>query len=249
MLRQVQNQILLTIVLTSAAALLLVRALPLSNAFAMKVPVIAGLGGAVLWHLVSDARSLVSFGAANTVTLIRAGIVVLLIGLIGEAGHVTTAYFAALAALVVLTLDGVDGKLARRRGEASAFGARFDMETDAVLILCLSLLAAWWNKAGLWVVASGMMRYGFIAAGRLLPWMTMDLPARLRRKVICVLQVTTLIACLVPFIERPLSETLALLGLVVLTISFVLDIVWLYMHRAERNADARRTPTEGEVPS
>ena len=38
----------------------------------------------------------------------------------------------------LLILDGVDGRVARARGEVSAFGARFDMETDALLLLCLS---------------------------------------------------------------------------------------------------------------
>jgi phosphatidylglycerophosphate synthase len=32
-----------------------------------------------------------------------------------------------------LTLDGVDGHVARARGEATAFGARFDVETDPAL--------------------------------------------------------------------------------------------------------------------
>ena len=42
-------------------------------------------------------------------------------------------------------LDGVDGWLARRSGIASAFGARFDMEIDALLILVLAVLA--WRSA------------------------------------------------------------------------------------------------------
>ena len=41
-------------------------------------------------------------------------------------------------------LDGVDGRLARKYGASSRFGARFDMEVDAVLICVLALLA-WRN--------------------------------------------------------------------------------------------------------
>ena len=62
-------------------------------------------------------------------------------------------------------LDGVDGWLARRHRIASAFGARFDMEIDALLILALSVLAWRHEKAGAWVVASGLLRYAFVAAG------------------------------------------------------------------------------------
>ena len=45
----------------------------------------------------------------------------------------------ALAGLVLL-LDGVDGWLARRGGWCSRFGARFDMETDALLVLLILLV-------------------------------------------------------------------------------------------------------------
>ena len=43
---------------------------------------------------------------------------------------------------VALALDGVDGWWARRTGTCSAFGARFDMEVDAFLILVLSVYVA-----------------------------------------------------------------------------------------------------------
>ena len=43
-----------------------------------------------------------------------------------------------MLASVALILDGVDGKVARRTRNASAFGARFDMEVDAFLILVFS---------------------------------------------------------------------------------------------------------------
>ena len=62
-------------------------------------------------------------------------------------------------------LDGVDGWLARRDQTASRFGARFDMEIDALLILALSVLAWRHDKAGEWVVISGLLRYVFVAAG------------------------------------------------------------------------------------
>ena len=51
----------------------------------------------------------------------------------------------------------------------SAFGARFDMEVDALLILVLSAGVWWFDKAGAWVWLSGLLRYAFIAAGWGLP--------------------------------------------------------------------------------
>ena len=49
---------------------------------------------------------------------------------------------------VAMLLDGTDGRVARRTGTTSAFGARFDMELDAFLLLALSVLV--W-QSGRWV--------------------------------------------------------------------------------------------------
>ena len=47
-----------------------------------------------------------------------------------------------MLAIAVTVLDGADGWLARRSGVSSAFGARFDGEVDAFLILALSVAVA-----------------------------------------------------------------------------------------------------------
>ena len=65
-------------------------------------------------------------------------------------------------ASVALVTDAVDGRVARRTGTVSAFGARFDMETDAALLLVLSTYVA--RDLGLWVLAIGLARYVFLAA-------------------------------------------------------------------------------------
>src|SRR5207344_2274781 len=91
-------------------------------------------------------------------------------------------------ALAATALDGVDGWLARRTRMASAFGARFDMETDVFLVLALSVLAWQYGKAGAWVLLCGLMRYFFVAAGRLWPWLQGPLAPSFRGKTICVVQ-------------------------------------------------------------
>ena len=68
-----------------------------------------------------------------------------------------------------LVLDAVDGYVARRTATVSAFGARFDMETDAFLILVLSACVA--GQWGWWVLVLGLARYLFVAAGWALPWL------------------------------------------------------------------------------
>jgi phosphatidylglycerophosphate synthase len=133
-------------------------------------------------------------------------------------------------------LDGVDGWLARRSKIASRFGARFDMETDALLILTLAVLAWQLGKAGPWVLLSGALRYAFVLAGLALPWLQAPLPASSRRKAVAVSQTVALLVVIAPFAPRAVSEPLAAIALMGLVISFVTDGVWL------KRATARDTP-------
>jgi phosphatidylglycerophosphate synthase len=95
-----------------------------------------------------------------------------------------------------LTLDGVDGRVARARGEASAFGARFDVETDAAMLIVLSVAVAALGIAGWWVLAIGAMRYGYIATSLVVPALKTPLPYRFSGKVIAVVQAVALLTAL-----------------------------------------------------
>ena len=57
----------------------------------------------------------------------------------------------------------MDGWVARRTDSVTAFGARFDGEVDAFLILVLSVAVS--AAVGWWVVVAGLARYAFWAAG------------------------------------------------------------------------------------
>ena len=126
------------------------------------------------------------------------------------------AWLAVTLGTTVAFLDGLDGYLARRSDQASEFGARFDMETDAALILVLAILAWQYDKAGVWVVLSGLLRYLFIAAGWWWAWMRAPLPSSFRGKLICVIQIVVLIVVLVPGVTPPLSVVLSAAGLAAL---------------------------------
>ena len=179
------------------------------------------------------------FGWPNRVTLARAALVAVLAGLlvapsaIAEHGRL----LAALAALA-LVLDGLDGWLARVTGRVSAFGARFDMEIDALLILVLSLALALTGKVGPWVLAIGLMRYVFVGAGRAWPELTADLRPSAPRKIVCVLQGIVLAACLVPAVSADWARGLAALALLALAASFLRDTVEL-MRRSDPAGDPR----------
>jgi len=171
-------------------------------------------------------------GAANMVTSIRATLVVLLATLVPQ--HAVTrdqAWLAVIAASTASALDGVDGWLARRAGTASKFGARFDMETDALLILVLSILAWRWGKAGAWVLASGLMRYLFVAAGWVLPWMNGPLSPTMRGKTVAVIQMVALIVAIGPIVPTALSTAGAAGALALLCWSFAIDVRRLWAGR------------------
>jgi phosphatidylglycerophosphate synthase len=167
------------------------------------------------------------FGAANGVTTGRVALVALVGGLIAVDAGSPGLWLAVVLASIEASLDGVDGWLARRTGLRSEFGARFDMETDALLILVLSILVWQHGKAGGWVLACGLMRYGFVAAGWVLPWMARPLRSTPRGKTVAVGQIVGLIVAVAPIVPAPYSALMAAVTLAALVWSFAVDIVWL----------------------
>ncbi len=169
-----------------------------------------------------------TFGIANCVTAVRAVLVALAATAIARSPAPSMAWFVVGTAIAATVLDGVDGWAARRLGESSAFGARFDMEVDALLILVLSMLAWRWGKAGAWVIASGLLRYLFVVAGWVWPFMERPLLPSRRRQTICVIQIVALIAVVTPAVTPPLSTAVAAGALALLAGSFAVDLWWLY---------------------
>ena len=180
-----------------------------------------------------DGHPFAALGAANRVTIGRAMLVSLLMALAGEPRLPRAAATAVVVAAVAALLDGVDGWLARRSGMASAFGARFDMETDALLVLVLAILVWHYDKAGVWVLAGGLMRYAFAAAGWILPWMAGRLTPTFRGKAVAVAQSVGLIVALAPIVPQPLSAAIAGAALAALTWSFSVDVRRLWRQRDE----------------
>jgi phosphatidylglycerophosphate synthase len=206
--------------------------LPVGPLYAFKAPAAFAVLMLVSIGFLQQHHPFSRFGAANQITTVRALLVTLIVGLVGEAPSPAIATGAVAASLVVTLLDGVDGWLARRHRTASAFGARFDMETDALLILALSILAWRFGKAGAWVILSGAMRYAFVAAGAQWSWLAAPLPPSRRRQTVCVLQVGALVAAIVPALPTSSSAAVAAIALVALSASFLIDTVWLWRRAA-----------------
>ncbi len=168
-------------------------------------------------------------GAANRVTLARAALAIPLAALCvpPAALRATGAWWVIGVATVVMILDGLDGRVARRTGTGTAFGARFDMELDAALILALSVLVWSSGRAGPWVLLIGLMRYGFLGAALVRPALGAELPDSFRRKVVCVVQGVVLLVALGPIIPPAMATAVLAAGLAALAYSFAVDVRWL----------------------
>lgn len=168
------------------------------------------------------------FGYANSVTTIRAILAALAAGLIGPPASPGVLWALIGLTALMAVLDGVDGWLARATRMASVYGARFDMETDAAFVLVLSILVWQHEKAGAWVLVSGLMRYAFVAAGWMQPWLAAPLRATRRGRTVAIGQMIGLGAALAPIVPWPASAVVAGVALVALCWSFAVDIAWLW---------------------
>lgn len=219
----------------AAGAIVAQRHLDLEGLYVLLV--VAGfVAGAAIALSVAARHLRGSFGAANHVTLFRGALIALVAGLIVTESTPAVLWFAIAVAGSALLLDGIDGSLARRFKLASPFGARFDMEMDAVSTLVLATLVWHFDKAGIWVLASGLMRYAFVAAGREWMWLRAPLPPSRRRQTVCVVQIAALLVCLAPFVPPSQSARIAALALVLLCASFAVDTLWLHRNAALQRA-------------
>ncbi|MEX2629286.1 MAG: CDP-alcohol phosphatidyltransferase family protein [Tistlia sp.] len=202
-------------------------ALGLAPAIAVRALLLyAGLALLVLFGLPGHLP-LTRFGPANAITLLRAAVACWLAALIGQDLPPGLAWLPAPVAGFALLLDGFDGWAARRGGWASAFGARFDLESDAFFLAVLAGLAVDQDRLGPWILLAGALRYLFVAAGRLGPWLRRPLAPCWSRKAAYVLTAGVLVGCLVPGVPAAVAEPAAAGALALLVASFLRDVATL----------------------
>jgi phosphatidylglycerophosphate synthase len=164
---------------------------------------------------------------ADWITLVRALLTAGVAALVADS-FVRPAHLTSLIVIagVAIALDAVDGQVARRTETASALGARFDGEVDAFLILVLSVAVS--RDLGGWVIVIGAMRYAFLVAGWVVPWMAAPLPPRYWGKVVAAVQAIVLTVVASGALPRLVSIVAVGLALVLLVESFGHNVVWLY---------------------
>lgn len=182
-------------------------------------------------------------GPADRVTLVRAVLSLVVAFLVWYAAG--PALLVTLAS-VALALDLLDGVVARRTGTVSEFGARFDLEVDAFLILVLSVNVG--RSLGWWVLLIGAARYLLWAAQALVPWLRGQVAPRRWRKVVAAYQGVALTVVSAELLPRGVAVGVVLVGLVALAVSFGTEAWTLARARAGRlprrvGADPRRVGT------
>ena len=202
------------------------------------VGVTCGVVAASLVGYGSSAFGVTALGPADWVTLTR----VVLAGGVAALAADPTAPHGSVTALVTLSvvalvLDAVDGQVARRTGTASPFGARFDGEVDAFLILVLSVYVS--RSAGAWVLAIGAARYALLVAGWVLPWLRRTVPPRYWRKVVAAVQGIALTIAAANDLPQTLTTVVLIGAMALLAESFGRDVIWMWRRRGLELAAGR----------
>lgn len=141
-------------------------------------------------------------------------------------------------AVPAVLLDAADGWVARRSDSVTAAGGRLDMETDAALLVVLSLPLA--VAIGPWVLATGAMRYAFLAAAWWRPALGHRLAFSQFRRVVAGTQGVVLAIAVLPALPVAVAAVAVSAALVLLLASFGKDVFTL-----ERSFTARGSAVDG----
>lgn len=97
-------------------------------------------------------------GYANWITFLRN----LLTFILGFSFFYLNDFLIISLALLIISLDGADGYLARKFNTQSTFGAYFDMETDAFFVALMSLILLKEEYVEYWILIPGFLRYFYV---------------------------------------------------------------------------------------
>jgi phosphatidylglycerophosphate synthase len=166
----------------------------------------------------------------NLVTALRLAIVVTM----GSLLHRAPGWYWAAAVGIIFALDYVDGWVARRTGGTSAFGAHFDMETDALVVLVVDLELFLRGQHGAWILTTGLLRYAYVVCVALFPPRGGEMPrSSLGRNAFGTLVVGLAVALALP---GTVGTAGALVGTLAVTFSFARAFQWSYLVKPRTTA-------------
>jgi len=217
--------VLLAVCATTTWSLLL-----FSASYLVEVSVLYSIFVSILVKFMPDECRTSGMGWANRITILRAILSISVCASVFHWESLSASGYWWLISMTILamTMDALDGWVARHTHTESSFGARLDMEIDAFLLLSLSLLVFLSGKVAFWIVFLGLIRYCFVICGEIWPFLQKELPVSWRRKIVCVIQGIALVICLVPLTSESLAWRIGASSLGLLLSSFWIDIRWLY---------------------
>lgn len=165
------------------------------------------------------------FVVPNSVTALRSALTLL----VPLALHEAPGWAVAAACAVIFALDGCDGWLARRLNAVSAYGARWDMEADAVFLLLIEFELWQRGRVGVWVIGTGLLRYAYVLCLALFPNRAGPVPRfALARHAFAILVSGLSLAWLLP---DPWAAWIAAIAAVPIGLSFAYSFIWSYSRR------------------
>jgi phosphatidylglycerophosphate synthase len=134
------------------------------------------------------------------------------------------------AVIGIFVLDWLDGWLARLVGATSAFGAHFDMETDAIVVLVVDVELFTRGRLGAWILTTGVLRYLYVVSIALFAPPGGEAPrSTLGRNAFGTLVTGLCVALASP---TAVGGAAAALGTAAVLLSFVHTFYWSYLRRA-----------------
>lgn len=127
-----------------------------------KIPVLIITSLSVLWLWVSQWHTINQYkpagGYANLVTLLRFSLVIAITSL----SDILPLRILGILYIIPVSMDALDGFLARKMNHQSKFGAFFDMETDSLFVALAGLILVEKQIAGAWILPAVYMRYIYV---------------------------------------------------------------------------------------
>ena len=186
-----------------------------------------------------------SLGAANWVTMLRAGLLALLAGFAFAARPAGwAAWLPGGLYIGAALMDFLDGYLARITRRTSRLGEILDMHWDGFGMLAACWLLVRYEQTQVWFLIIGLARYLFLAGMRIRDWLgrpNYPLPPSMVRRAMAGAQMGLAGALLLPVFGPPVTHAAALVFSAPFLLGFTRD--WFYVSGvlAQPVQDQRKT--------
>lgn len=166
------------------------------------------------------------FGVANAVTVARGACFAALAGFVVVPPGGTIAWVPAACYGVGVTLDLVDGAIARGLDRTTVLGEKLDMAFDTLGFLVAIVVAVAWGRLPVWYLSLALARYAFnlgVAVRERRGYSVRELPPSRLRRYLAAVQMAFITVALAPLLSAAVVHAVAPVVLVPSLAFFVRD--------------------------